>query len=230
MVGTLARLHRYAEAHHESVSNIPPLTIAISRQAGSRGAEVARALADRLGWPVFDQELLARIAEEKGLHQKLLENLDERHVSWLEEVMDSFSSAATPGESAYVRHLLELFASLSRAGHCVIVGRGAGQVLPKSSTLRVRVVAPREDRVREVEKRQVLPTAEAGRWVDRRDRERARFVKECFHADVNDPLGYDLVLNSSRFTTEECAEVIAEAARKMEANMRQARMREMAHA
>jgi len=193
-----------------------PIVIALSRQAGSRGVEIARAVGAQLNWPVYDHELLDRIGEERGLSKRLLETLDEHYVGWLEGAVRSFCTPEGSREVTYLRGLLGLLASLGKVGHCVIVGRGAAQVLPPETTLSVRVVAPRPDRLAAVRTRTGLSAAEAERWVDTHDRERLRFVREHFHVDAADPVGYDLVLNSRRLSTDECAALIVQAARARE--------------
>lgn len=225
IVEALARLYRHAEDRPETRLEPlpPPLTIAMSRQAGSRGSDVARVVGARLGWPVYDHELLTRIAEEKGLHEKLLERLDERHISWLEEVVRGFCTNPEPGDNAYLQALLELLASLGKTGHCVIVGRGATHVLPADTTLRVRVVAPRDQRIAHIERTMRFNHDQAIRWVDHTDRERSRFVERHFKGPIADPLAYDLILNSGRFSVEECADLIVQAARTMQARIEPAR-------
>jgi cytidylate kinase len=216
-VEALARLHKHAEEHHEERTRRSPPSIAISRQAGSRGAEVARLVGEELGWPVYDHELLQRISQDKGLHARLLERLDERHTGWLEEISTTLIAPAGGKEMSYVRSLLELFASLSEQGHCVIVGRGAAHVLPAETTLRVRMVAPRANRIEAVMTTKGLSKAEAERWIDRTDSERRGFVKHYFNRDVDDPMGCDLLLNTGRLSPRTCAGLIAQAARAMEA-------------
>lgn len=217
-VESLASLQQYAEGHPQGTRG-PALTIAISRQAGARGVEIARQVGERLGWPVYDHELLTRIAEEKGLHKRLLERLDERATGWLEEMVTSFGSHEGGREGAYIKHLLEQLVTLGKAGHCVIVGRGGAQILPAEVTLRVRIVAPRAFRVAAIQKDQGITQLEAERWVDRVDQERARFIKTYFHKDVNDPLSYDLSVNSGRYALDDCAALICEAARMLEAHL-----------
>jgi cytidylate kinase len=209
IIQTLARVQTYLGNPQPAVP-APPLNIAISRQAGARGTEIAKAVAAQLGWQAYDHELLTRIAQEKGLKEQLLENFDERYVSWLEEVMSALTDETL--DATYFDQLMRLFKSLARAGHCVIVGRGSTFALPTATTLRVRLVAPREDRVTHMEQVLGVPRPEAERWVDKHDRDREAFVKYTFAADQNDPLGYDLVLNSGRFDTEQCAAVIVQAA------------------
>jgi cytidylate kinase len=221
LVSALARLQSYTKT--PSAAKQPtgaPLNIAISRQAGAGGAPIARAVGDLLGWPVYDQELLTLIAKEKGLHAQLLEHLDERYVSWIEGIAASFATQSTSLEGVYLKELLALVASLGKAGHGVIVGRGASQLLHLESTLRVRIVAPRPVRVANTEKRLGITKAEAERWVDRTDTERENFVRYHFRQDPADPLAYDLILNSGRYSTGECAAIIVQAARLLEGQVK----------
>jgi cytidylate kinase len=191
-----------------------PITVALSRQAGSRGAEVARAVGATLGWPVYDHELLELIAREKGLHTSLLEHVDERYVGWIEDAMRFYALQKT----GYLPELRELLISLSKLGHCVIVGRGAPHVLPPETTLRVRVVGSRASRVAHVQANKGVSAAEAERWVDHTDRDRDNFLRHYFHSDADNPVGYDLVLNSERLGVEDCANLIVQQAKVMEAH------------
>jgi cytidylate kinase len=210
IVETLARVQHHLGAPKTTAP--APLNIAISRQAGARGTEVGKAVAAKLGWQPYDYELVQRIAQEKGLKEQLLKSLDERYVSWLEEIMAALTNETGPLDATYFNQLMRLFESLARAGHCVIVGRGAPFALPVATTLRVRLVAPREVRVTRAEQKLGLPHSQAQRWVDKQDHDREAFVKYHFSANENDPLGYDLVLNSGRFDTEQCAALIIDAA------------------
>jgi cytidylate kinase len=165
----------------------------------------------RLGWAVYDHELLERIAQEMGLRAKLLESVDERHVSWLQECLEAFASSSRVSSSAYVKHLIETMLALSTHGGCVIVGRGAAQILPSATTLRVRLVAPLENRIRVMSQELGVSRTEAARRVEEIDRQRKRFIQEHFLHDPTDLQHYDLLLNTARFTVEECAALIVEA-------------------
>jgi cytidylate kinase len=215
-VEALASVQRLAEQPKESSPCKPPLSITISRQAGSGGVDVARAVGAQLGWAVYDNELLQRIAQEKGLHHRLLEQMDERHMSWLEQMIASFCVAGAGKELGYLRSLMELLVSLSEKGNCVIVGRGGAQILPGDSTLRVRIVAPRSYRIDAVEKRLGMSRAEAERWIDRTDRERNHFVQHYFHRDPDDPLECDLMLNTGKLSIQACANMIVDAVKALQ--------------
>jgi len=187
------------------------VNVAISRTAGAGGIEIARLVAERSGYRLYDHELLTTIANNEGLPEPLLEAVDERYVGVVEAMMMSFTSHEGR-DGGYPRYLRRTFAILARKGHCVIVGRGAAHLMPATNTIRVRLIAHREDRVVRVEKMLNVSKREAEAWVDRTDRQRAEFVRNYFQRDIENPLAYDLLLNSSHFSSEECAEIIVNAA------------------
>jgi cytidylate kinase len=217
-VNTLTRAQRHWQEKTETASGVKPAYIvSISREAGADAAAVAVEVAKRLGWPVYDRELIERISREMGLHSNLVHAVDEHRKNWLLECVEAFTNADTVSESKFVRHLVETLFSLSTLGHCVIVGRGASQVLPASSTLRVRLVGAREDRIKAIQRRMHLTPEQAAKWVDDTDRERTNFVKNHFFKNPEVSSLYDLVLNTSRWTVGECADLILDALKKLEA-------------
>ncbi len=192
------------------------LSIAITRQAGSRGPEIAAAVGLRLGWPVYDHELMKVIAEMRGIHARRLEKYDERCPSWMSEVLAGLSPQPTFTEGNYMRLLTDTITVLGKTGHCVIVGRGAVRVLPPENTLRVRIVAPHLHRVMHVRDRMKVTMAEAERWVDQTDVARAAFLDAHFNVEPEDPLLYDLVINSGTLSTDQCADLIVQGAKTRE--------------
>jgi hypothetical protein len=199
----------WQQQHKTGSEPVPPVfTVALSRETGTYGGAIAREVGNRLRWPVYDSELLQRVAEDLGVRRTLVESVDERQVGWLTECLEALSSAPTLSQSAYVHHLVETLLALTTHRDCVVVGRGATKVLPLASTLRVRVVAPLEHRVEAIRREHGISREEAARRVEATDRARERFVKEHFQMDPADPRNYDLVLNVARFSLEECVALI----------------------
>lgn len=186
-------------------------TIALSHEAGTPAAEVAQEVGRRLGWPVYDRELPERIARELALPVALVEEIDERRQNWLLECIEAFVSATELSESRYVRRLIGVVRSLGEQGRCVIVGRGAAYILPPHTTLRVRLVGSREDRIAAVSRRLHLDFSAAARKVEEINHERSRFIRDHFHADAAKARNYDLVLNTSQWTSADCADFILQA-------------------
>jgi cytidylate kinase len=197
----------------------PKFTIALSRQVGARGTSVARVIGARMGWPVYDRELLEEIGKTMKVRADLLKSVDERRVTSMQECIEALMTTTHVRAGAYFRHLLDTLLSLGLHGECIIVGRGAPQVLPPDTTLRVRLVGKIEDRIAVMMKELDVNAAQAGKHIESTDLERTRFVREHFHKDPTDPLQYDLVLNSSRFSNEECASVIVQALQQLQQRM-----------
>jgi cytidylate kinase len=195
-----------------------PLTIALAREAGAGASLIGAEVGRRLGWTVYGRDLVDRIAQEMGLRSNLLETLDEHHTSWLSDAMEQFlSTNATPyvGENAFVKHLVETILALGTHGECVIVGRGSATILPAETTLRVRLVAPFRDRVASTAARLRISIDAATERVSTLDRERARFVRDHFLKDPEDARSFDLILNTSRFSINDCADLIIDALHRL---------------
>lgn len=200
------------EAPHESHARPPRLTIAISRERGAGGGSVARMLAKRMDWPLYDRELLEHIAEKSGVQKDLLSELDEARPAWFSEIIKSFGNEPQMTAAGYAALLHKLLAALYMRGNCIVLGRGAAQILPEDNTLRVRLIAPYEYRVERVA--ESFPSRnEAIKHVKQVDRDRALFVKEYFHKDVNNSHDYDLTLDTSRLDLITCCELIERAMR-----------------
>jgi cytidylate kinase len=132
-------------------------------------------------------------------------------VSWLLETFAALTSAPFASEGAYVHRLVKTVLALGSHGECVIVGRGAAFILPATMTLRVRLIAPREERVATIREQLGVPQQKAAREVETMDREHKSFIEDHFFKDPADPRNYDLVLNSARLSVVGCAELIVAA-------------------
>ncbi len=196
----------------------PAWTIAISRDAGANGSGIAEAVAHKLGWAVYDHKLLKELADELGVTVPLVETVDEKPRSWLRECMAAFATVQGVSSSTYVQRLLTVLARISAEGNCVVLGRGGAQVLPKETTLRVRLVGPLRDRIANVEQKKGLSRQAAVDAVARVDAERGRFVRDHFHKDPTDASGYDIVLNTSRWGVADTAELIVAALHQLQAH------------
>jgi cytidylate kinase len=201
------------------ISSLPAFTIAFSQEAGASGSLIAHAVGERLGWPVYEREGVQQIAESLGEQANLRARLDEKHSAALQEFLNTQLSRPAVEDSAFMRAHVQTLLLLATRGECIIVGRGAAQLLPFETTVRVRVIAPLENRIASVGRRFNVPREEAIRRVATTDRYRSRFVEEHFGKDPADPRFYDLVLNSSRLSVDACAELVVATLRHLQARM-----------
>lgn len=194
----------------------PPITIAISRQRGALGSKVGAEIGKRLGWPVYDREILDMIAERAVLRTELLESIDEHDRPWL---IETFTALSHPGEissAGYLYHLKHVMAALASHGKCVIVGRGSAAFLPHEATLRVRIHAPLEVRVKRIAVEEGISLEEAKKLIEEIDKGRTCFVADHFSFDVLRPDLFDAVFDTERLSAEACAGTIAASAMSME--------------
>ena len=197
----LSRRGRAAEHRHDPV-------ITMSRLSGCCGRALAEELARRMGFDFFHKEILHRVAESAQLSETILKTVDEKAISAVEEWVQSlFLERYLTGD--YFRHLCKVLMAISEHGRAVILGRGAGLVIPPKDCLRVLLVAPVEERVRAVAARDGLSREEAKRRVVHTDSDRHAFIRRHFHSDMMDPVHYDLVVNTAGLGQEGALAAIA---------------------
>jgi cytidylate kinase len=182
---------------------------AISREAGTGAADIARLLAQKLGWELLDRTMLDQIAQRLHKSRAAVEVVDETGGHWAFDAFGGWLDDQLVSHERYVAYLVRLIRAAGRRGKAVFVGRGAQFLLPPEKGLAVRLVAPEEYRVRQIMDRRSLPEDQARRFVRQTDQNRREFVQQFFHCDAADPHLYDLVLNVERLTPQGAVDQIA---------------------
>ncbi len=185
--------------------------ITISREPGSGGRLVAQGIAEKLGYDLFHQEVLHEMAESAHVSTTLLRTLDEHGVSVLDEWIASLVDLHHLWPDQYLRHLMRVIGTIGKHGRAVLVGRGANFVLPPERRLRVRVIAPRADRIRHVQKAFDISIQEAERRINQTESDRRAFIRKYFNADITDSYHYDLIINTGILTIETAVDAVAAA-------------------
>jgi len=126
----------------------------ISREKGAGGNTVARLVGKRLGWQVFNNEIVDEIAQKAHVRRQLIESLDERDLETIQDIIqDAIGQLLNPeeiGTSDYLVYLKQVVLALGHQGDVIIVGHGARFILPGQFGLCVRMVAPIETRIRRI--------------------------------------------------------------------------------
>lgn len=187
--------------------------ITISRQAGALGQEVAHRLADELHWQAFDKEILSAIAENSNTRAAVLSRLDETATGTVNDYLSQMVVRGDPGQAAYLEHLVRVVWGLARQGNAIILGRGANYFLDPRFGLRVRLIAPFDTRVERLAQREGLAPRDAAERVRRNDVRQAAFIRQVYGREVDDPSGFDLVLNMGALDVETAASAILAALR-----------------
>lgn len=188
--------------------------ITIGRQFGSGGREIGKKVAEALGIPYYDKELLAVAAKESGLSLEFLRSFDEKpNNSFLYSLVMGQQSLMTAPSSTVEQMAAKAQRDAVRAvadrGSCVIVGRCADYILrDKPGLLRVFVWADHDARIRRVCRRDGVTEKEAEEKLRKMDKSRASYYN--FHTDQkwSAAASYDLCINSSLRGTDAAAELI----------------------
>jgi hypothetical protein len=161
----------------------PSLVITVSRDYGAQGEAVAHGLARSLNLPVYDQEILDRIAVHARTDKFRFEPHDEQSSAGLSAFLYSLVSGNPATLRDYRRHLCETVLDIARQD-CLIIGRGAHLILAGRRAFRVRVVGSKAVCARRVALELNLPQAEAERKVAEVNQKRHQAVLDLFHGTV----------------------------------------------
>jgi cytidylate kinase len=177
--------------------------ITISREMGSGGIPIAHKAAEKLGYTLIDGEAIMKAAISSGLTPEAVEKADEKPPAFIDKEDQEIEADL---------HKIELFIlETALKGNVIIYGRGGQDLLREvQSVFRVRIIAPFELRVERWAEREWLDPDLARKLVRRSDQQRAGFIKYYFDRDWEDPLGYDLIINTERLTEDTAVKFICE--------------------
>jgi hypothetical protein len=194
--------------------------VTISRQAGCGALEVAEKLAaclqahtpkDAPAWSVFDRNLVEKVLEDHHLPQRIGKFMPENWISEIEDTIDELFGLHPPAW-ILVRQTAETILRLARLGNVILIGRGSNIITAKlENVFHVRLVAPLEKRIKQIQKSDQLDQNGAIELIRREDRGRKLYLKRYYKKDVGDPLLYDLTINTGLVGFEEAARIIADA-------------------
>lgn len=182
--------------------------VAISREAGVDGSEIAESVAAKCGWKVLDRELLDYMTTNYQWSPVELEIVDERTASWFHETFGKWLNERLVSQAQFVHRLGKIVLLAAQHESTVFVGRGAQFILPREAGVSVRIIAPRKQRVKRIMDRRNCSQRDAEKFVDETDKGRADFVRRYFHHDVADPHLYDLVVNLEQMPRNDAIDVI----------------------
>jgi cytidylate kinase len=181
--------------------------ITVSKQWGSGGVELAQRIGEEMGWQVFDREILVAIAENTKMKKTVLSRMDERAIGSFNDYVVQLLVPSDPGQLTFLQEMVRVIWGLARQGNAVIVGRGANWFLSPEYGLRVRAIAPLEYRMAR------LPKA-TEKELRERDAEQVSFIQRVYGRRIDDPAGYDLMINMQGMEFETAVDVVMAALRK----------------
>lgn len=190
--------------------------ITISREAGTGGAELGRALVAALlrpdserPWMLYGGNLIDEMLRSHGLPSRIARFLPEDRISQVDASIGEIVGLH-PDLWELIGKTNALIRQLASTGGAILLGRGANFAtagIPRG--LHIRLIAPAAHRAARVARLQGIERHIAVAQNARRDAARRRYVRATFGTDIADPTAYDLVLNVARLPFEETVAMIA---------------------
>jgi len=198
--------------------------ISMTRQYGAAGTEVARVVAEKMGYRLVDRGVLEEIARRAGISVKSVEDADRTAGSVLLSLFSELYSTKpsyrnVPGirtefdETKYRKFLIRIITEIAKQGDVVILGRGSQLILKDHpDTFRFYLVASEEHRVENIMTRYNRTRPRAEKVARREERKRLTFLRNFRIHEPTDPVIYHAVINTGLVGWESVAEFICRVA------------------
>lgn len=195
--------------------------ITIARQYGSGGRTIGTMLAERLGIPYYDKDILKLTSEESGVSEHLLTKMDEN--SKLLKTGGLFSKAkgvydgtVLPPQNKNFTSDDNLFSlqaqtikNLAEKESCIIIGRCSNYILKDNpQVLSVFIHADMDTRMERAKERKSLQELELFKFLEEDDKRKQKFCLRYTGKEWTDATSYDLCLNSGKLSYERCVDEI----------------------
>lgn len=175
------------------------MIITIGREHGSNGHDVARALAEELGYICYDKEIVDHAAENSNFSREIFNSYDEKRVSpyivptpHYVGMHEGFRLNMQVASAQF-----DAIRSLADKGNCIFVGRCADYILrSRPGLVRVFVMADEELRVRTLMKRKSITEDQAWKLMKEVDKDRSSYYKYYTDQIWGEAGYYDLCINS----------------------------------
>ncbi|MCI6493052.1 MAG: cytidylate kinase-like family protein [Bacteroidales bacterium] len=192
------------------------IVINIGRQFGCGGLEVARVLGQKLGIPVYDNELITKAAQESGFSAALFKESDETRTSFsFRNWFGVNSSNDYTSQGGLFKIQSDTIKSIAEQGSAIIVGRCADYILRgNKNTLNVFLTASEESRIERISRREGISKEKAEEMLKKKDKERADYYNYYTFGNWGVASTYDLCLDSSKIGIEGTADLIIDFARR----------------
>lgn len=184
--------------------------VTLSRFYGTPDVETAQLLADRLAVQFYDRNLLDAVTKAAKGDKHLLERLDERVTSLVDDMIHGFFSKKSTNKDVYFRYVAKFIVGIGPSGG-VILGRGAHMLLPERAAFRVRLDGSMKVCTKRLMDAKELKKPEAEKEIIKTNKERDKFNKEVEKRYPTRVSCFDLILNSDIYTPEQMVRIIVAA-------------------
>ena len=187
--------------------------ITISRQFGSGGRTIGKLVAEKLGIPCYDREIILKISEESGLAKEYIEERGEQtpSSSWIANALSTRSLGGMIHEDQLWASQCKVLFDLADKGSCVIIGRCADHVLKdRHDLITAYIHAPKEKRAERIVKEYGESDISIEKRINDKDKRRKAYYQLYTDSVWGAADNYDICLDSAAIGIEKCVEIIVD--------------------
>jgi len=182
--------------------------VTVSSEPGSGGQVIAKGIAEKMGYDLFQRDIIREIAERADIGVSVIESIEKERLSGIEDFIATLVSRRYLWPEIYLEQLMKVISVIGKHGMAVIAGRGANFILPPNERLSIRVVAPIDLRVQNISRLLSISEEEARKRVIMKEAKRKAFIRKSFNAEIADPINYDLTFNTEFIRYEAAVEAV----------------------
>ena len=178
--------------------------VTISREFGSGGKEIAKRLADELGYAYYDSEIIKLLAKETNMSEEYIENISERGVyPYAFQFAKSFAmySAMQNNQTEILVKQAKILKQIAQKGNSIIVGRGADTILKDYNPMKIFVYADLESKINRCKQKakedENLTDKELEKKIKNIDKNRKELNNLISNAEWGKKENYNLCINTS---------------------------------
>lgn len=188
--------------------------ITIGREFGSGGRTIAKKVAEKLGIPCYDREIIDEVAIKSGLLKEEVEKKGE-HLSAsgkMSTIFTLYNLYSNMTKDDIIWHAQKkVIEELAEKGPCVIVGRCADYILrERDDVVKVFIYADKETRADRIVKIYGENDETPEKRIREKDKKRAAYYEHFTEMTWGDPSHYDICLNSRKLGIDKCVEIISD--------------------
>lgn len=193
--------------------------ISIGRQFGSGGHEIGEKLAERLGIPFYDRNLVTMAADKLHISPGKAEESDEKD---MDRFLAYYASTSMHYASMYMNEELfepisqkvfeaqrEIIETLASKGSCIIVGRCADDILrDQPGLINIFITADKKDRIKRIAEKYELSDRKAAERIRKVERERRYYYEKHTGKSWGDISSHQIMLNVSQLGIDKAVDVL----------------------
>ena len=206
----------------------PKFVIAINREFGSGGREIAYKLGELLGVNVYDKAILDTLTSKFNLTVEEMQRIKAAKPNWWNDFCRFYQQFGAVGQGGYTPqedrevtsqqiYLAEaqILRDLASQESCIIIGRSGFHVFRDHPyAMRIFFIADRKARVKRVMEKYALDEDAASMRIDKIDKARDTYTQSVAGVSRYDARNYDFVFNVTQFPTDLVAQFLADNIRK----------------